>query len=528
MKNFTLLRGLFFSRALTAKIVAIGLMAGCSTNSWSQATLNPSLPANKKICTGANATFSVSATAAGTITYQWQESVDGGTTWNDLVENSTTGVNPANGIYTGTASPTLTITRAPSTMNGNKYRSNVFVNGGNKVTSIQAVLNVGPDISLDDASVTNCPGTAGTLNAAGTAGVTYQWQVSTNGGSSWTNVIDGPDPSGATYSGGAAASLVISPLTVSNDGYRYRYTANDGQGCVITSGVTTQQVPALAEFTLPASGLVSGGIGSSVSISATVTAGTGPFKYQWYVAVGAGAFTPISTSNAAYSGATGSTLTINSVTNATYTNRFRVIIKNGGNCSSASSAFTTIGIPTVLSNMIQSFNAERQAGSAVNLSWAVNPALDIQTYTVERSTDGEHFTEAGTVKAEAGKTSYTLIDVAGGAAIRYRLKMADPDQAISYSKIISIAARNVAELIELRPTYTTGGSTILYTSLPAAETIKVTVMDVAGRVQWSQPAKLAKGETYTSLDISRLVKGIYYVRVSSNNGISRTLTLLKN
>jgi|GEM_PF-1453630 len=528
MKNFTLLRGPLFSSGLKAKILALGLTAGWATNGWSQATLNPALPANKKICTGANATFSVSATAAGTITYQWQESIDGGTTWNDLVENSTTGVNPANGIYTGTASSTLTITRAPSTMNGNKYRSNVFVNGGSKVTSIQAVLNVGPDISLDDASVTNCPGTAGTLNAAGTAGVSYQWQVSTNGGSSWSNVIDGPDPSGATYSGGSAASLVISPLTVSNNNYRYRYTANDGQGCVITSGVTTQLVPTLADFTLPAAGLVSGGIGSSVSISATVTAGTGPFKYQWYVAVGAGAFTPISTSNTAYSGATSSTLTINSVTNATYTNRFRVIIKNAGNCSSASTAFTTIGIPTVLPIMIQSFNAERQAGPAVNLSWAVNPAFAIQTYTVERSTDGEHFTEAGTVKGESGKTAYSLVDEAGGGAVRYRLKMANLDHAISYSSIISIGAQNVAEQIALRPNYTTGGTTMLYTALPAAEALMVTVMDIAGRVQWSQPARLAKGETYTSLDISRLVKGVYYVRVSGNNGISKTLTLIKN
>lgn len=518
MKKFT----------LTPKILIVCLTVGWATTSWSQATLNPSLPANKKICTGANTTFSVAATATGTITYKWQESVDGGTTWNDLVENSTTGVNPANGIYTGTTGAVLTITRAPSTMNGNKYRSNVFVNGANKVTSIQAVLNVGPDISLDDASVTNCPGTAGTLNAAGTIGVTYQWQVSTNGGTSWSNVVDGPDPSGASYSGGAAASLVISPLTVANNGYQYRYTANDGQGCTITSGATTQQVPTLAEFTLPASGLVSGGIGSSVSISATLTAGTGPFKYQWYVAVGAGAFTPISSANAAYSGAISNMLTINSVTTATYTNRFRVIIKNAGNCSSASTAFTTIGVPITLPIMIRSFNAERQAGSLVNLSWVVNPAYTVQSYTVERSTDGEHFTDAGTVRGESGKTSYTLEDEAGGAAIRYRLKMADLDHAISYSKIISISARKAAELMELRPTYTTEGSSFLYTVLPENETIAVTVMDIAGRVKWTQPARLAKGETYTSLDVSRLAKGIYYVRVSSNKGISRTLTLIRN
>ncbi|HEY6900857.1 MAG TPA: hypothetical protein VI233_09455, partial [Puia sp.] len=275
MKNFTL---------------TCFLLTGLTVTSWSQAHLNSSFPSNSTVCTGANASFSVSATGSGTITYQWQESIDGGITWNDLVEGSTTGVNPANGIYTGTAGPVLTITRAPSTMNGNKYQSIVYLNGGSPVVSGQATLNVGPDVSLDDASSTNCPGTSHTLNTAAAGGVSYQWQVSTNSGSSWGNVADGPDPSGASYSGGATGALTISALTPAVNGYQYRYVANNGTGCVITSGVTTQLVPALAVFNLPTAGSITADVGTSVNIPVTVSAGTGPFTYQWQVAVGAGSF----------------------------------------------------------------------------------------------------------------------------------------------------------------------------------------------------------------------------------------------
>jgi len=529
MKNFTPVRRELFTLVLKKTILLCCLVAGPATISWSQASLNSSFPANSKICTGTNASFSVVATATGTITYQWQESTDGGITWNNLVENSTTGVNPANGIYTGATSAVLTITRAPSTMNGNKYRSTVKVNGINPVSSIAATLNVGPDVSLDDATSTNCPTTSNTLNTASAAGVSYQWQVSSNAGVSWTNIVDGADPSGVTYTGGASGSLLLSPLTTSIDGYQYRYIANDGAGCIITSGVTTQKVPTLAVTSLPAAGLITADVGASVSIPATVTAGTGPFTYQWQLAVGAGAFSNISTSNTSYTSVTTSTLGVPSVTTAMYSNRYRVVVKNVGGCTAASSTFVQIGLPVTLPVTISSFTGEKQSSSAVKLSWAVDASFIVQSYTVQRSADGTSFTDVGSLKGENGKTNYTFIDgTAGRGVVQYRLKMAKLDNPDTYSAVIKISTDEVRNRIGLRPSFTTEGFTSLYTMLEKYEAFIVTVTDVTGRLLWSESIKVEKGENYTPLNVSRLGKGIYYVHIVSSDGISQTLPFVKN
>jgi hypothetical protein len=499
------------------------LTLGIATVVRSQAPISPVLA---KVCTGTNANFSVTATGS-TITYQWQESIDGGITWNNLLENSTTGVNPANGIYTGTTTAALLITRAPSTMNGNKYRNNVSINGGSAVASNVAVLNVGPDANLDATTTTNCPNTSNTINTAGAAGVTYQWQVSTNSGASWANVVAGTDPSGAVYTVNTS-SLVISSLTNAIDGYQYRYIANDGAGCIVTSGATTQKVPALAVFTLP-SGSITANPGDAVNIPVTVTAGTSPFTYQWQVAVGAGAYSSILTTNTAYTGPTTSILGIPSFTSAMYSNKYRVIIKNSGGCTSASASFVQIGVPVVLALNITSFTAERLNSSTAKLSWTVDGPGAGQSFSIQRSVDNVSYIEAGRVKGVQGINSYSFIDAGVTSPdVQYRLKASDESGASVYSNVVKLSNDSVARRIGLRPSFTTSGSTSLYTVLAKEETLQLTVTDIMGRVQFSKMLSLGRGENYTPLNVSRLAKGIYYVRVSSLDGVAQTLSFVKD
>jgi subtilisin-like proprotein convertase family protein len=71
-----------------------------------------SQPAGVSICSGSPATFTVGASGAG-ITYQWQVSTNGGTTYTDLA-NATP--------YSGVTTPTLTISPTAGAMNNNRYR----------------------------------------------------------------------------------------------------------------------------------------------------------------------------------------------------------------------------------------------------------------------------------------------------------------------------------------------------------------------------------------------------------------------
>src|SRR5712664_3941488 len=70
-------------------------------------------PLDQTVCAGSPATFTVGATGTGILTYQWQLSTDGGSTWN-VVSNGS--------VYTGATSMTLRITATTVAFNNNRYR----------------------------------------------------------------------------------------------------------------------------------------------------------------------------------------------------------------------------------------------------------------------------------------------------------------------------------------------------------------------------------------------------------------------
>jgi hypothetical protein len=100
------------------------------------------------------------------------------------------------------------------------------------ITSAVAVLAVDaiPVIVTGPVSSTICQGgnTSFTVNAGVTTAATYQWQVSVNGGVSYTNVTNG-----GIYSGATTSTLNLNAVPLANNGNLYR---------VIVSGTCTPPV----------------------------------------------------------------------------------------------------------------------------------------------------------------------------------------------------------------------------------------------------------------------------------------------
>jgi FtsP/CotA-like multicopper oxidase with cupredoxin domain len=91
-----------------------------------------SQPAAVVACVGDIVTYSVTATSATSITYKWQVSTDGGTTWNDL----------SNGSHvSGVSTSTLVITPADLTLSTNMYRC-LLSNIDGETVSNAALLSV--------------------------------------------------------------------------------------------------------------------------------------------------------------------------------------------------------------------------------------------------------------------------------------------------------------------------------------------------------------------------------------------------
>lgn len=191
-------------------------------------------PQSVSACDAGNASFSVTATPLNN-TYQWQVSTNGGGSYSNLANG---------GVYAGVTTTTLSLTGVTTAMNGYRYR--VVITGQcppSPATSAAAILtvNVAPTITAQPANTTRCAGTTASFSVTATGNSpTYQWQVSTNGGGTYTNIA-----------GATSATLTLAGVATSQNGNLYRVVVTVAPcGTTATSNAATLTVNALPVVTL--------------------------------------------------------------------------------------------------------------------------------------------------------------------------------------------------------------------------------------------------------------------------------------
>ena len=91
-------------------------------------------PVNRSVTAPAGTTFVVAATtvpSGGSITFDWEVSTDGGSTW----------ANATGGVYSGETTATLTISDSTG-LDGYEYRCNLSATGATTVTTTEVTLTV--------------------------------------------------------------------------------------------------------------------------------------------------------------------------------------------------------------------------------------------------------------------------------------------------------------------------------------------------------------------------------------------------
>ena len=165
-------------------------------------------PTNETANLGDTTAFTANVSGGATLTYQWQESTDNGSSWNNITNG---------GIYSGATTNNLTLTSVTSAEHDNDYRLVVTSsdNDCGVYTSDQVDLFIRPDLTVNDAS-TNEGGTLAfvitpshTVNQDITFDLTYT-DVSTTA-SDYTAVANGTISAG---SGSATINVVTVDDTV--------------------------------------------------------------------------------------------------------------------------------------------------------------------------------------------------------------------------------------------------------------------------------------------------------------------------
>jgi subtilisin-like proprotein convertase family protein len=202
---------------------------------------------------------------AGTIT-SWTMTINYAVPAGALPPGYTFFWSPAAGLSNLTSNPT-----AAAPMSTTTYTVLATAPGGCQ-TSASATINVNqlPAVTAQPANTTVCAGQPATFTVGGSgAGLTYRWQISTNGGTTWTNLTNT-----APYSGVTTAILTINPTGGIMNGYRYRAVLSGICPPSATSAgaiLTVNELPAIA-FT-PASPVCGGVPGTS---GTQITAGSVP------------------------------------------------------------------------------------------------------------------------------------------------------------------------------------------------------------------------------------------------------------
>lgn len=180
-------------------------------------TSQPTVPAT--VCAGSG-TRTISVSATNGTTYQWRRN----------------GVNITNTApYSGVTTNTLTITNPALAIAGNF--DVVVSNGSCSRTSNAVALTVlaTPSITSNPAnsSIASGANTSFTVGASNSP-TSYLWQVSTDGGTTWSTVTNG-----GVYSNATAATLNITNANGTMNGYRYRASATNSCG---TSSFSTAAI----------------------------------------------------------------------------------------------------------------------------------------------------------------------------------------------------------------------------------------------------------------------------------------------
>jgi hypothetical protein len=223
------------------------------------------------VLTAANGTWTGMATI--TYAYQWQVSTDGGATWGDI------------------AAATATTYTLPAGFAGNEVR--VLVTGTNgdgastapsaataSILASPPVNTLAPAISGTSQDAQPLTATTGTWTGVGTITYAYQWQVSADGGATWSDIA------------GATGSTYTPPLGSAGKQVRVTVTATNGDGSTQApsgSSAALQPSPPVNTKAPAVSGVAADGQVLATDVGSWTGPGTITFAFQWQISSDGGA-----------------------------------------------------------------------------------------------------------------------------------------------------------------------------------------------------------------------------------------------
>jgi hypothetical protein len=174
---------------------------------------------------------------------------------------------------------------------------------------------------------------------------------------------------------------------------------------------------------------------------------------------------------------------------------------------------------TPLALRFTSFNASLNTDHSATLVWHVADMKDVQDFSIEQSADGKSFREIGKIRnIPTDVTTFRFTTESLSQDAYFRIKETDYTGSSVYSKIERVMLSSGKNIVTIAPNPAQDELTIR----SRAKISHCTVMDITGKIMLDYDPQ----ESITTLDVSFLQAGFYFLRVSSGSE-SQSLRFVK-
>src|ERR1019366_7740166 len=427
-------------------------------------------PSSSNAVSGSSVTFAAAAAAAGA-SVQWQLSTDGGHSWSEI-----SGANSRSYAFTAAVGE-----------NGYEYRA-VFTSRGKSTPTSAAALTVSPAevapaVTLAPTSQSVVAGARVTFTASASSSPapSVQWQVSSDGGASWSAVA------------GATSTAYSLTATMAQSGYSYRAVFTNATGWANTNAVTLT-VSTSPLITQPPSNQ---GVffGNEVTFTAAASGVPAP-SVQWQVSTDGITWSDVSGANSdRYS------FTANEGENG-YEYRAR-FTSQAGSATTSAATLTVIAPDQAPTVTLQPSSQSVVGGSGVVFTAAAsgNPAPSVQWQV---STDGVHWSDV----AGATSTSYAFTATSAENGDSYEAVFANTSGTAT-TNAVALVVSNLAPAITSQPVSQTvqAGASVTFSAVASG--------DPTPSVQWQ--VSMNGGATWGNV-AGATAASYQFTAASSENG----------
>ena len=169
------------------------------------------------------------------------------------------------------------------------------------------------------------------------------------------------------------------------------------------------------------------------------------------------------------------------------------------------------------------------SGANVNLNWTVGANEQAKVYQVQRSVDGTHFAQVGTVANDVSVKTYSYTDAGVGSGIfYYRVLEIDQNGESIFSKIVTVNMNGGGFSLKLlnNPTITSNTDPELQVTTNVSGNVLMEVWTLTGSRVGSFQQAIGEGTTTLRVPMSGLSAGTYALKVTANNS-TQTLQVVK-